>query len=104
MSIRDEVNSELVSVSVDVSHEDLGRQKGICFLLAPKNPTVNLTATSNSDLFWWIPMMTNIKITNRVPLMMKKTKPKIQLSQLNNHLVLEQKLRQIYLYILLNYL
>ena len=36
--------------------------------------------------------------------MMKKTKPKIQLSQLNNHLVLEQKLRQIYLYILLNYL
>ena len=29
ISRRDEINRDLVSVSVDVSHEDLGRHKGI---------------------------------------------------------------------------
>ena len=36
MIIRDEVNSDLLPVSVDVSHEYMGWHKGICFLLAPK--------------------------------------------------------------------
>ena len=53
MSRRDEVNFGLVSVSVDRPHEDLGRHKGI-----------SLTTTSNYEIFQWISMMKNIKITN----------------------------------------
>ena len=51
MSKRDEVNSNIVYVSVDGSHEDMGQHKGICFFLAPKKPTFDLTATYNSELF-----------------------------------------------------
>ena len=55
--IRDAVNCYLVSVSAYGSHEYLGRHKGIRFILAPKNPNVDWTATSNSELF---PMGTNV--------------------------------------------
>ena len=51
MSRRDEFNSDLVYVSVDGSHRDLGRHKGIYFVVVPKRPTVDLTATSDYDLF-----------------------------------------------------
>ena len=53
MSRWDEVTFGLVSASVDISHEELGRHKGI-----------SLTTTSNSETFQWISMMKNIKITN----------------------------------------
>ena len=102
---RDEVNSYLVSILVYGSHEDLGQHKGISFLLAPKKTTVDLTATSNSEL---IPVDINDeKYQNYQPSntddkkMMKKN---IQLSLINNHLVLQRKLRQIYLNILIQYL
>ena len=49
MSIREGINSELVSVSIDVSHEYLGRHKGISFLFTPQNPTIDLSATFNSE-------------------------------------------------------
>ena len=49
MSRRDEVNCELVFISVDVSHEYLGRHKGIRFLFTPQNPTIDLSATFNSE-------------------------------------------------------
>ena len=49
--MRDEANINLVSVSVDGSHEDMGWHKDIIFLLSPKNPTVYLTSTSNYELF-----------------------------------------------------
>ena len=64
MSRRYEGNCDPVSAYVDGSHQDLGQNKGISFLLDPQKPTVDLTATSNSELFEWIPMMTKIKITN----------------------------------------
>ena len=35
---RGDVNRDLVSVSVDGSHEDMGRHKVISFVLAPKTP------------------------------------------------------------------
>ena len=62
-SIYDEVNHDLVSVSVGESHEDLGQHKDI-FLSAPKKPAADLTTTSNYELFQWIPRTTNIIITN----------------------------------------
>ena len=43
-------NRDLVSVSVDVSHEDLGRHKGIRFCF-PKKTTVDVTATFNSESY-----------------------------------------------------
>ena len=65
MSIRYGVNHDLVSISVDVSHGELGWHKDISFLFSQKNPTVNLTETSYYEHFiQWIPMMKNIKITN----------------------------------------
>ena len=38
MSIRYEVNSDLLSLSVDGSHEDLGRHKGFFVVVPQKNP------------------------------------------------------------------
>ena len=49
MSIRDEVNLDIVSVYVDESHEDMGWHKGIRFFF--QNPTVDLIATYDSELF-----------------------------------------------------
>ena len=40
-SRRDGVNNDLVSVSVDGSHEELENHEGFIFLLAPKDPTVD---------------------------------------------------------------
>ena len=51
ISTRDEVNYDLVSLSVDGSHEDMGQHKGIHFLFPPPKPTAYLTATSNFELF-----------------------------------------------------
>ena len=42
-------NLELVSVSVDESHKEQGKHKALKYLLRQKNPTVDLTATSNYD-------------------------------------------------------
>ena len=64
ISRRDEVNHELVFISVDVSHEELGWHKGISFLLEPKTPTVDLTATSNYELFQMDTNDENTKISN----------------------------------------
>ena len=105
MSIRDEVNCDLVSVSVDESHGDMRWNKSISFLFDPKNLTVDLTATSNSEHY---SVDTNddenqnyeLSTTNDEKIM----KPKIQLMQLNNHLVMQYKLRQIYSHILLKYI
>ena len=49
MSITDGGNCELVSVSVDGSHEDQGQHKEVRSLLPQNNLIVDLTATSNSD-------------------------------------------------------
>ena len=49
MSIRDGVNCDIVSISVDGSYTDLGCHKGINFLVTPKNPTVDLTETYNYE-------------------------------------------------------
>ena len=43
------VNCGLVSVCVDVSHEELGLHKGIRFLFSQNKTIVNLTATSNFE-------------------------------------------------------
>ena len=43
------VNCGLVSVCVDVSHEELGLHKGIRFLFPQNKTIVNLTATSNFE-------------------------------------------------------
>ena len=50
MISKDEVISDLVSISIDRSHEHMGRHKGILFVY-PKNRTVDLTEISNYDLF-----------------------------------------------------
>ena len=42
-------SSYLVSVSVDGSYEDQGKHKAVKSLVPLNNPTVDLTATSNSD-------------------------------------------------------
>ena len=42
-------NCDFVSVSIDGSHLDQGQHKPVISLLPQKNPTVDLTATSNSD-------------------------------------------------------
>ena len=49
MSRTDEENFDLVSVSAYVSHEDKGHHKEVRSLLTQKNPTVDLTATLNSN-------------------------------------------------------
>ena len=105
MSIRDEVNCDLVSVSVDESHGDMRWNKSISFLFVPKNLTVDLTATSNSEHYsvdtnYQEDQNDQLSTTNDE----KMIKPKIQLIQLNNHLVMQYKLRQIYFYLLLKYL
>ena len=52
LSRRDEFNNDLVYISVDGSHEDLGWHKGIYFVVVPKRPTVDLTATSDYEPFF----------------------------------------------------
>ena len=64
MGIRSEVNRDLISVSVYGSYEELVRHKGISFFVGPKNPTFDVTATSDSKLFQCMPIMKNIVITN----------------------------------------
>ena len=89
MSRRDEFNNDLVYISVDGSHEDLGWHKGIYFVVVPKRPTVDLTATSNSELFL---VDTNDEKYQNYELRTtddeKSDEKNIQLGQLNNHLVL----------------
>ena len=105
MSIRDEGNCDIVSVSFDESNRYLGRNKSISFLFVPKNLTVDLSATSNSEHY---SVDTNgqedkndqLSTTNDGKMM----KPNIQLIQLNNHLMMQYKLRQLYFYLLLKYL
>ena len=100
-----EVNINLVYIYVGISHEELGQHNDIRFLLAPQNRTVDLTATSNSKLFQ---MDTNDEkdknyqlITTDDETMMK---PNIPLIQLNNHLLLHHKLRQLYYHLFPQYL
>ena len=38
---------DLVTVSVDGSHEERGKYKAVRYLLPQNNPTVDLTSTSN---------------------------------------------------------
>ena len=57
MSRRERENSYLVSILVDESHKDQGKEKGNSSLLPPQNPTVNLTATYIYKHFQWIPLM-----------------------------------------------
>ena len=45
---REGENQDLVEVSVDVSQKEQGQKKKLV-LFTPKNPTVDLTATSNDD-------------------------------------------------------
>ena len=47
-SITDGENCDLVSVSVDGSHEEQVNCKAVIFLSTKKNTTVDLTATSSS--------------------------------------------------------
>ena len=49
MSRKNGWNSDLVSVSVDGSHEEQVNQKVVIYLLPQKKLTVGLTVTSNSD-------------------------------------------------------
>ena len=42
-------NFDLVSVSVDGSHEMQGNHKSVRYFFSQKNPTVDLTATYNYD-------------------------------------------------------
>ena len=51
MNRRDEVNRDLVSVSIYGSHEELGQHKDISVMLSPRKNTVDLTATSNYEHF-----------------------------------------------------
>ena len=62
MSIREGYNQDLVSVSIDGLNEDQGHQKEVSDLSPQKIPTVDLTATSNSELFQWIPLTTKNKL------------------------------------------
>ena len=93
MSRRDEFNNDLVYISVDRSHEDLGWHKGIYFVVVPKRPTVDLTATSNYELFL---VDTNDEKYLNYQLSStddeKMIKSNIQLIQINNQLVLQKKL------------
>ena len=49
MSVTNGEYCDLVSVYVDGSHEDQVNHKSVRYLLPQKNPTIYLTATSNSD-------------------------------------------------------
>ena len=51
MRRRDKVNCDLVSLSVDWSHEELVRHKCVSAVLALQKPTACLSATSKYELF-----------------------------------------------------
>ena len=57
VTIREVENQELLSVSVDGSHEEQVYHKNVSALLPQNISTVNLTATSDSKLFQWRPIM-----------------------------------------------
>ena len=103
MSRRDEVNSDLVSVSVDGSHEDLGWHKGIYFVVVPQKPTIDLTATSNSKL---VLVDTNDERDQNYQLSTTDDEKKIKYSidPAKQSPSAAEKLRQIYLHLLLQYL
>ena len=72
MSIRDEVNCDIVSVSFDESNGYLGRNRSISFLFIPKNSLLIYLQPPILNIIQWIPMIRKIKMTNWVPPMMKK--------------------------------
>ena len=49
MSRTDVENCDHVSLSVDLSHEEQVQHKQVIYLLTPKKPAVDLSASSNSD-------------------------------------------------------
>ena len=88
-----------------MNRTDISDGTEVLVFVCPKNLTVDLSATSNSEHY---SVDTNdqedqndqLSTTNDGKMM----KPNIQLIQLNNHLVMQYKLRQIYFYLLLKYL
>ena len=81
MRRREGENQDLVSVSIDLSHEYQVQQKWFSALLSPKIPTVNITSTSNSD-----PM--SVDNTYDEDFFYQKQ----QLRQLNDHLLIQHQL------------
>ena len=64
MSRWEGVNRDIVSVSVDGSHEDMGWHKDISFFSPENNPLVIQLQPPILNIIWWIPMVEKIKMTN----------------------------------------